>query len=51
MNNQQLILDKKITPIEKEKKIVIAAYESAQRLVPCWLMRKQLEQKTLGGIH
>jgi hypothetical protein len=47
MNNQQLILDKKLTPFEKAKKILIAAYESAQMLVPCFLMRKQLEQKHL----
>jgi hypothetical protein len=47
MDNQQLILDKKLTPFEKAKKIVIAAYESAQMLVPCWLMKKQLEQKHL----
>jgi hypothetical protein len=47
MDNQQLILDKKLTPLEKAKKILIAAYESTQMLVPCWLMRKQLEQKHL----
>lgn len=47
MDNQQLILDKKITPLEKAKKILIAAYESAQLLVPCWLIRKQLEQNHL----
>lgn len=47
MNNQQLILDKKLTPFEKAKKILIAAHESAQMLVPRWLMRKQLEQKHL----
>jgi hypothetical protein len=47
MDNQQLILDKKLTPLEKAKRILIAAYESAQLLVPCWLMRKQLEQKHL----
>jgi hypothetical protein len=47
MDNQQLILDKKLTPFEKAKRIVIAAYESAEMLVPCWLMTKQLEQKHL----
>lgn len=47
MDNQHLILDKKLTPFEKAKIILIAAYESAQMLVPCWLVRKQLEQKHL----
>jgi len=47
MDNQRLVLDKKLTPFEKAKKIAIAAYESAQMLVPCWLVRKQLEQKHL----
>jgi hypothetical protein len=41
------VIYKKLTPLEKAKKIVIAAYESAQMLVPCWLIRKQLEQKHL----
>lgn len=47
MDNQQFILDKKLTPFEKAKKILLAAYESTGMLVPCWLMRKQLEQKHL----
>jgi hypothetical protein len=47
MDSQELILDKKLTPFDKAKRIVIAAYESAQMLVPCWLMKKQLEQKHL----
>ena len=47
IDNQELILDKKLTPFDKAKRIVIAAYESAQMLVPCWLMKKQLEQKHL----
>src|SRR5207249_5708325 len=47
MDNQQLILDKKLTPFEKARKIAIAAYEYTQMLVPCWLMKKQLEQKHL----
>jgi hypothetical protein len=42
MDNQQLILDKKLTPFEKAKRIVITAYESAEMLVPCWLMTNQL---------
>ena len=42
MDNQQLILDKKLTPFEKAKKILVAAYESAQMLTPCWLVTKQL---------
>jgi hypothetical protein len=47
MDNQQLILDNKPAPFEKAKRILIAAYESAQMLAPCWLMTKQLEQKHL----
>jgi hypothetical protein len=46
-NNQQLILDKKLTPFEKARKILIGAYEAAGMLAPCWLMTKQLEQKHL----
>jgi hypothetical protein len=47
MDNQQLILDKKLTPFEKARKILLAAYEAAEMLVPCWLMTKQLEQNHL----
>jgi hypothetical protein len=50
MDNQQLILDKKLTPFQKARKIAIAAYESAQMLVPCWLMRKTARAKTSRGI-
>lgn len=46
-NSQQLILDKKLTPLEKSRKILIAAYESADMLMPCWLSRRQLEQNQL----
>jgi hypothetical protein len=47
MNNQQLILDRKLTPFQKARKILIAAYEAVGMLVPCWLMRKQLDQNHL----
>jgi hypothetical protein len=47
MEHQDLILDKKLTPFDKARKIIIAAYEAAGILVPCWLMRKQLEQNQL----
>ncbi|MGC2428281.1 MAG: hypothetical protein WA421_14675 [Nitrososphaeraceae archaeon] len=46
-NSQQLILDKKLTPLEKSRKILIAAYESADMLMPRWLSRRQLEQNQL----
>ena len=36
MNNQALILDRKLTPFDKARKILIAACESAGMLMPCW---------------
>jgi hypothetical protein len=47
MDNQNIILDKKLTPFEKARKILIAAYEAADMLAPCWLMTRQLEQNHL----
>jgi hypothetical protein len=47
MDNQQLILDKKLGPLEKARKILVSAYEAAGMLAPCWLMTKQLEQNYL----
>jgi len=46
MNNQTLILDRKLTPFDKARKILIAACESAATLMPCWF-RRQLEQNQL----
>ncbi len=46
-NNQQIILDRKLIPFEKAKKIAAAAYEQAQMQIPDWLLTKQLEQKHL----
>jgi hypothetical protein len=47
MGNQHLILDKKLTPFEKAKKIAIAAYQQAEMEIPTWLLEKQLEQNHL----
>jgi len=47
MDNQDVILDKKLTPFEKSIKILIAAYEAPDMLVPCWLIKKELEQNHL----
>jgi hypothetical protein len=47
MDNQQLILDKKLSPFEKAKKIAITAYQYAQMETPSWLLEKQLEQNHL----
>jgi hypothetical protein len=47
MEHQELILDKKQTAFDKAKKILVAAYEEAEMLAPCWLIRKQLEQNQL----
>jgi hypothetical protein len=47
MEHQELILDKRLEPFEKAKKIVIAAYEAAEMVAPCWLLTKQLEQNQL----
>ncbi len=46
MNNQAIILDRKLTPLEKARKILKHAYESADMLMPGWF-RRQLEQNQL----
>jgi hypothetical protein len=47
MDNQQLILDKRLTPFEKAKQIAIAAYQYTGMEIPSWLLEKQLEQNHL----
>ena|SRR5690349_5680033 len=42
--NQQMLLDKKLTPLQKARKIMVAAYEIAGiQTIPSWLMTEQIE--------
>lgn len=47
MDNQELILDKKLTPFEKAKEVAVAAYDYAEMEIPNWLLEKHLEQNHL----
>lgn len=47
MENQDIILDKRLSPFEKSIKIIIAAYEQAGLIAPAWLIKGQLEQEQL----
>jgi hypothetical protein len=47
MENQDIILDKKLLSFEKALKIIIAVYEYVGKTVPEWLSKQQLEDTQL----